>query len=62
VLLTRGLGRARDVLRAVRRELMALEEVLPWEAVSPAWRQRRNAWRKHLKALDISKVASWMID
>jgi len=45
----------------VRNQLTHLEDNVPWNAVKPAWRNRRPGWRRQLKAADsIAEVASRM--
>jgi hypothetical protein len=49
--------KAREVARTVRREVLSLEEVVPWECVVEGWRARRPAWRKGLRSLEaVAKV------
>ncbi|KAJ9510639.1 hypothetical protein QJQ45_027556 [Haematococcus lacustris] len=70
-LLGRGVSKARDVARTVRREVLALEELVPWELVEAGWRQRRSAWRKALRSMEsntkavdsqISQVAAALLE
>lgn len=49
--LGRSLAKARDVMRSLRRDMLVLEELVPWHSVSPAWRTQRPVWRKATKVL-----------
>ncbi|KAG1681341.1 hypothetical protein FOA52_007389 [Chlamydomonas sp. UWO 241] len=49
-LVGRGLQRMRDVVRRIRKEMLSLEENIPWDCVGPSWKARRPVWRKGLRS------------
>jgi hypothetical protein len=54
----RGAEARKDVLKAVRRELISLEENIGWDKVDKAWKARRAPWVKGLKAPETSECSS----
>lgn len=44
-----GSSRVKEVVRVIRRELLGLEESIPWNCVTPAWKNTRPAWRRGLQ-------------
>ena len=41
-LLGRGVTKMKEVVRGIRRDLLSLEEAVPWEMVAAGWRLRTN--------------------
>ena len=41
---------SKDLVEAVRKGLLDLEHRVPWQGVKKEWRQRRNNWRRGVKA------------
>eukprot|EP00803_Ostreobium_quekettii_P004012 evm.model.scf_1445.1 EVM.evm.TU.scf_1445.1 scf_1445:1000-5471(-) len=39
-----------DALHRIRKEILDLEEYIPWNAVSRNWKNRRATWRKSVRA------------
>ncbi|GIL91776.1 hypothetical protein Vretifemale_19369 [Volvox reticuliferus] len=44
-----GSFRVKDIVRTIRRELLFLEEAVPWHYVTPAWKNARPGWRRSLQ-------------
>ncbi|KXZ47818.1 hypothetical protein GPECTOR_32g430 [Gonium pectorale] len=42
-------SRVKDLIRAIRRDLLAVEESIPWNCVSPTWKNARPGWRRSLQ-------------
>lgn len=42
----------RELLGTLRRELLCLEEAIPWNSVRRSWRNRRTHWRRGVKQMD----------
>ena len=49
----RGSEVKKDVLKAVRRELLSMEENIGWEKVDKTWKARRAPWIKGLKGPEV---------
>ncbi|GAX78340.1 hypothetical protein CEUSTIGMA_g5782.t1 [Chlamydomonas eustigma] len=47
----RGVSKMKEVLRQIRKDMLALEENIPWDAVNNHWKVRRPLWRKGLKSI-----------
>ncbi|EFJ44705.1 hypothetical protein VOLCADRAFT_106298 [Volvox carteri f. nagariensis] len=41
--------RVKELVRAIRRDLLALEEAVPWNCVNPSWKNARPGWRRSLQ-------------
>ncbi|KAF5838229.1 hypothetical protein DUNSADRAFT_3209 [Dunaliella salina] len=57
-LLGRGVTKMKEVLRVIRKSMLAIEENVPWELVEDSWKSRRSAWRKALKNLEAGTGAA----
>lgn len=53
---SRGTPRVREVVRSVRKEMLTMEQNVPWHGVAPAWRTSRPAWLKALAKLEAAAV------
>jgi len=38
----------KQAIAKYQRELLDLEDLIPWSCVSSAWRGKRNSWRKRV--------------
>lgn len=45
--------RYRDVMRAMKAEVLRLEDAIPWNSVRRTWRNRRTNWRRQVKQTEV---------
>jgi len=50
-LVGRGVTKMKEVVKAVRKEMLGLEQDIAWDCVEAEWKSKRPLWRKNLKAL-----------
>lgn len=52
-----------EIVHQVRKQMLDLEEFIPWNAVSKAWKSRRPGWRKTVRSTErISELAERLRD
>lgn len=52
-----------EIVHQVRKQMLDLEEFIPWNAVSKAWKSRRPGWRKTVRSTErISELAERLKD
>ncbi|PRW55942.1 hypothetical protein C2E21_4909 [Chlorella sorokiniana] len=45
--------RHREALRGMRLEVLALEDVIPWNSVRRTWKTKRTTWRRQVKQTEV---------
>ncbi len=47
-----------DLIKAIRKELLALEADIPWNAVDIRWRKIRGPWSLKLRSADTVQIVA----
>lgn len=49
----KGVSKGREVAKAVRADLLHVEENIGWHQVAEIWRSKRKSWRKGLSTIEV---------